>query len=312
VRRCLGVLLAVVVMLAGMSAPASATTQLPVPYGNAYPFFDVALHDWNGSVPGANDPGCRPSAAHPNPVVLVTSTFLSDAVNWTSLAPYLRNQGHCVYTFNYGRDPYLGPGLNGMGLIPGSARETAAYVAEVRAATGAAKVDLVGHSQGGLVSRYFIQHLGGAAVVDKMVLLSSPYSMGSLAGVDVQRLLGRFVPPAIFDALEHSGVVPPGPAQLADPPFWADLNSAGGGLSPGVTYTEITSHADEIALLGGMAPPPGAVNATTEYLQEHCGIDWSTHFAQPYSPTAVAMIGNALDRAHQIRPPCTFVPFFSA
>jgi len=52
-------------------------------------------------VPGANDWSCHPSAAHPDPVVLVTSTFLSDAVNWTSLAPYLYNHGYCVYTFNY-------------------------------------------------------------------------------------------------------------------------------------------------------------------------------------------------------------------
>ena len=50
---------------------------------------------------GANDWSCHPSAAHPDPVVLFTSTFLSDAVNWTSLAPYLYNHGYCVYTFNY-------------------------------------------------------------------------------------------------------------------------------------------------------------------------------------------------------------------
>jgi hypothetical protein len=31
---------------------------------------------------------------------------------------------------------------------------------------GAAKVDLIGHSQGGLTSRYYIKSLGGAAEVD--------------------------------------------------------------------------------------------------------------------------------------------------
>jgi hypothetical protein len=77
-----------------------------------------------------------------------------------------------------------------------------------------------------------------------------------------------------------------------------------------VTYTEITSHTDEIGLLGGMAAPPGAANASTEYLQQYCPIDLSVHFAQPYSPTAVALIGNALDPAHAITPPCTFVPIY--
>ena len=95
--------------------------------------------------------------------MLVTSTFLSDAMNWTSLAPYLYNHGYCVYTFNYGRTPYVAPGLNGLGSIPESAQETADFVAQVRAATGAAKVDLVGHSQGGIVAHYFIQQLGARA-----------------------------------------------------------------------------------------------------------------------------------------------------
>jgi pimeloyl-ACP methyl ester carboxylesterase len=299
--------LAAVTAVLTLSGPASAAP-LPVPYGSAYPFLDVAVHDWNAAVPGANDWTCHPSAEHPEPVVLVTSTFLSDGVNWTSLGPYLHNRGYCVYTFNYGRTPYVAPGLNGLGPIPDSAQQTADFVNKVLAATGASKVDMVGHSQGGMVARYFINNLGGASVVDRMVLLSSPYSMGSLAGVNLTHLVESLVPPVVFDAIENSGVVPTGLVQLIDPAFWRELDGTGNGLAPNVTYTEVTSRTDEVGLFGGMSVPVGATNASTEYLQNYCPTDLSTHFEQPYSPTAVALIGNALDPARAIIPPCAIVP----
>ena len=56
-----------------------------------------------------------------------------------------------------------------------SAKELAAFVAKVRGSTGAAKVDLIGHSQGTLMPNYYVKfmrrrevrqalHLPGSAV----------------------------------------------------------------------------------------------------------------------------------------------------
>ena len=50
---------------------------------------------------GGND-NCKPSAAHPYPVVLVHATFADEGSNWVTVAPLLANAGYCVYAFNYG------------------------------------------------------------------------------------------------------------------------------------------------------------------------------------------------------------------
>jgi triacylglycerol lipase len=47
-------------------------------------------------------------------------------------------------------------------------------VDQILAATGAAKVDLISHSMGGLSTRYYVKNLGGTAKVDDFVSLAGP------------------------------------------------------------------------------------------------------------------------------------------
>jgi triacylglycerol esterase/lipase EstA (alpha/beta hydrolase family) len=111
--------------------------------------------------PGANLP-CTPTAAHPYPVVLVHGTFGNRFDSWQLFSPALKAAGYCVYALDYGS--YDGSGLAGIygtGPIERSAQQLADFVRGVRAQTGAAKVDLVGHSQGGMMPRYFLKNLGG-------------------------------------------------------------------------------------------------------------------------------------------------------
>lgn len=282
-----------------------ATAALPVPYGVGAAV-NKAVTDWNGPVAGANDPGCRPSAEHPNPVLLVGSTFLSDAVNWVSLAPYLHNAGYCVYTLNYGRTMYrIPPGFDGLDPMVMSAREVAGRVRAVLAQTGAKHVDIVGHSQGGIVARIAINREGVAPVVDKVVLMSSPYSATGLP-VDVLKIAADTLPEPMWNAVERNGFVPIPYATLMNP--WA-LEQAF-PLQRAITYTEITDAADEVGVLGGMAPPPGAPNASTRYVNQVCPADYSQHFMQPYSRTDIAMVASALDPGHPVTAPCEFVPLY--
>ncbi len=56
-----------------------------------------------------------------------------------------------------------------------SSAELAAFVDRVLAATGAAKVDLVGHSEGTVMPQYYLKFRGGAAKVDKYVAITPIY-----------------------------------------------------------------------------------------------------------------------------------------
>src|ERR1051325_3833310 len=68
---------------------------------------------------GWNDFSCKPSAAHPRPVVLVHGTFGNSVDNWLGLAPYLVDRGYCVFSLDYGQLPHV-PLFHGLGPIAAS------------------------------------------------------------------------------------------------------------------------------------------------------------------------------------------------
>lgn len=55
-----------------------------------------------------------------------------------------------------------------------TAQQIKTKVDGILAATGAAKVDVITHSMGGLSSRYYVKNLGGDATVDEWVSLGGP------------------------------------------------------------------------------------------------------------------------------------------
>jgi triacylglycerol esterase/lipase EstA (alpha/beta hydrolase family) len=113
-------------------------------------------------------------AVPPDPVIIVAGTF-SPAFANEPLAARMRAEGYQVWIFEL-------PGL-GTGDIRQSARALNTFADGVRAQTGAARVDLVGHSQGGLVGRAYIKYEGGAAEVDSLVSLGTPHYGTSLANI---------------------------------------------------------------------------------------------------------------------------------
>lgn len=83
-------------------------------------------------------------------------------------------------------------------LFTGDIREAAhqlrTHVERLREQTGAEKVHIVGHSLGGMIARYYVQRMGGSAVVDTLVTLGSPHS-GTLAAYLLPTPLARQLRP---------------------------------------------------------------------------------------------------------------------
>ena len=287
---------------------ASAFRSLPVRYSQSHAYSVVVLTNWGGNPPGANDWSCKPSARHPRPVVLVPSTFTSMAVDWDTLSPYLVNKGYCVFSLNYGQSPFIWPGLVGVGATDNSVAELADFVARVQSATGASQVDMVGHSQGGMISRLYIEYGGGAKRVHALVLLVSPSDLakGVSAGAFIDLMLAA-LPPFIKEAIAGiSAATLPGIGAWASAEFWQKLNAVDHGFPAPVEYTGVASRTDEgyATTVVSYDLPAAANTSRTNFVQDYCFLAFPTHFQMPFSPPAVDLIGNALDPSHAIKPRC--------
>ena len=294
-RTTTGLLCAVALAILVLPASSAAAEEpLPVIYNGVLGYAHASP---TASPPGANDWTCRPSAAHPRPVVLVHGTFADMADSWQALAPLLHNHGYCVFALNYGAhggsDAF---GVYAIGDIAASAAQLSDFVDRVLAATGAGRVDLVGHSQGGMMPRYYLKHLGGAARVRTLVGLAP-----SNHGTDLNGLftLGSFFP----GGNSFFGYCVACEQQAAGSPFLTELNS-GGETVAAVRYTVIESEYDEVVTPYTSAFLAGS-RVRNILLQSQCDLDKGEHLSMPYDHIADTDVLNALDPRHPLPILCT-------
>jgi triacylglycerol lipase len=224
--------------------------------------------------PGPFPPGtnaCKPNALHPNPVVLVHGTFEDAAQNWATLAPYLEAQGYCVYALNYGQ--------RGTQEIHDSAMQLKTFIEDfVLPTSGAAKVDIVGHSQGGMMPRDYINNLGGSAYVDELIGLSpsnhgttnpfAPYATGCVACQE----------------------------QVYNSTFIQSVNNPTETKSP-VDYTVIETKYDEVVTpyTSAFLKADNGTQVTNITLQDKCPANTDDHIATAYDPAVFQWVTNALN-----------------
>jgi|tagenome__1003787_1003787.scaffolds.fasta_scaffold20672810_2 triacylglycerol esterase/lipase EstA (alpha/beta hydrolase family) len=265
------------------TAAARAASDYPVVYN--WPAA-IAASEVQPTPPGANDWTCRPSAEHPLPVVLVPGLTGNGGRDYYAAAPLLANHGYCVFMFDY-RD-------RGQESIEDAAAELSPFIDRVLSTTGAARVDVVGHSQGGMMPRYYMKFLGGAAKVHALVGISPINHGTTLFGVAT-----------LSDQSTTAQACPACAEDVAGSDFMQRLN-AGGDTLPGVRYTVIgTRYEDIISPYGSQFLSGRAV--TNILLQDQCATDFVDHLASSYDSVALHDVLNALDPAHATRPTCTLV-----
>lgn len=239
------------------------------------------------SPPGANDFDCRPSRRRPHPVVLVHGTFGDMTVSWNLISPELVDAGYCVFALDYGN--------RATERIQDSAEELKDFVSRVRRATDADEVQLVGHSQGGMMPRWYIKFLGGDRRVEDLVGLS-PSNHGTT---------NPLAPPAgVFGCRACA-------QQAEGSDFIRRLNR--GDETPGpIDYTQIQTRFDEVvtpfrsAFLdrGGRGTfdhdsftAAERERRTNVLLQKRCPGDASEHLSIIYDRNALQWVKKALARS---------------
>jgi len=235
------------------------------------------------SPPGANDFTCKPTAAHPAPVVLVHGTFEGAADNWATASPKFKAAGYCVFALEYGD--------RGTGDIAASAGQLQRFVDAVLAATGARKVSMVGHSQGGMMPRYYLKYLGGANKVGELIGIS-PSNHGTTNPLTIPT--GDPICPACLD-------------QQAGSDFLTNLNS-GGDLVAGPRYTVVVTRWDEVVTPYQSQFLSGSASRVTNItLQDKCPLDAFEHDQTPNDPVVAQWVINALGRTGPADP--AFQPY---
>ena len=232
-NRILGFTIAAVAALAAGAAAAQAS-ELPVIYNGTLGYAHISS---TASPPGSNNWSCKPTAAHPPPVVLVHGTFADMATAGRRSRPCSYNHGYCVFALNYGS--YAGAGSLGI-YATGDIAESAEATVDA-SSTGCSPPRVPARStssvtrQGGMMPRYYLKYLGGAAKVHTLV--------GS-------RALATTAPPC--SASQRSPATSPAPEpswgfsarpahqQIAGSSFLTSLNS-GGDTVAGCRTTPLSS-----------------------------------------------------------------------
>jgi triacylglycerol esterase/lipase EstA (alpha/beta hydrolase family) len=285
-----------------LPALAHAGPKYPVPYYFSANIVAAATQP-NSSPPGSNNWNCKPSKAHPRPVVLVHGLFANMTDNWQTMSPLLANNGYCVFALTYGNDPSAGfprDQIGGLTPMEQSAAQLSTFVNKVLAATRPKKVDIVGHSQGATMPDYYIEYLGGAAKVKRYVGVSGVKHGTTLHGIGTLAAEFQSLFPATGNPI--AGACASCTQFLVGSEYIKKIEAR--APAPGVIYTNLATKYDEL-----VTPPENSFltgkNVTNILMQDGCALDASDHLSIISSRRTGRIILNALDPAHAKPVACT-------
>jgi len=162
-----------------MVAGAAQASELPVVYNGA---LGLAQSSPTASPPGANNWACKPSRAHPRPVILVHGNLRGHVRQLAGTVAAAVNHGYCVFALNYGS--YEGERQSGI-YGTGDIAQSAGPAGRLRhgRSSGASGRPQGGCSwatrKGGMMPRYYLRFLGGARQGARALVGLSPSNHGN-------------------------------------------------------------------------------------------------------------------------------------
>ncbi|WP_394821615.1 lipase family alpha/beta hydrolase [Pendulispora albinea] len=237
-----------------------------------------------------------------NPVVLIHGTLANRYNTFRNLSPEIKAAGFAVFALNFGGLPTLPKVIGGAADIRESAKELARFVDDVLSKTGAKKVDLVGHSQGGgILPRWYIKYLGGKDKVDKLIGVAPGNHGCSAMGLstltymicNLLRIQNIFSAPA-------NALVGPALLQQTDgsPSNLHPELDEGGDCCDGVHYVNIVTIRDEAVTPygNGYLKAGDGQKVTNLTLQDYDGykFDMTEHLGMTSNPVVIELVKRAL------------------
>ncbi|MER6530838.1 alpha/beta fold hydrolase [Streptomyces sp. NPDC001508] len=204
--------------------------------------------------------GAAQLPARPELPVVLLHGFIDNRSVFVLLRRNLAQQGrHHVQSLNY--SPLTCD-------IRTAAELLGRHIEEICARTGSPQVDIVGHSLGGLIARYYVQRLGGHNRIRTLVTLGTPHSGTRAVPLANAHPIVRQMRPG-SDVIEELALPAPG-CGTRFVSFWSDLDSV-------------------------MDPLESACLDHPDLLAENVPVTGIGHLALPVHPAVAARIRQVLD-----------------
>ena len=202
----------------------------------------------------------------PGPVLLVPG-YGGNLESLQPLAAALRSSGRTAVVVE--------PVGDGNGDLRQQAEHLADVAKRVREDAGAASVDVIGYSAGGVVARLWVRDAGGAGITRRVLTLGSPHHGTS------QAALGADFAGGCSEACEQ--LVP-------DSDLLRRLN-AGDETPAGPLWATVRSTSDQVVTPVDSAALSGALNIV---VQAVCPGSTAAHGQLPCNPVVLAALGSVL------------------
>lgn len=223
-----------------------------------------------------------------NPVIVLHGLFASRDLDLNFFETWLRPQGYCTFGLTYGTYPILST-AGGVRPVDESAVEIANFIRQVLDNTGASRVDIVGHSEGGFQALYVPKTQGLSNRIEKIVALAPP-----TMGTPYNNLI------SLSDALRLPVALV---LKLLGCAACGDIATNGGGIhrlnqgpivQPGNDVTIIATKYDAVVTPPGKASfisEPGVFNT---FVQDACPSDRTSHNGMALDENVYNLILNGL------------------